>query len=167
MKLKNIYIGSGPLPINIEDGVQNFGWPRQNNLLIHESLIKRCTEEDIEALAAQQLGCWFYGNNIRAFFVSQVRPLAHVIAINADACFQIVISHTFSMVVIFIRQKSSYSQWNFPAEIYPKIPAIVLFSICFAPVTWLWFTLQMHYMHRKNAFLAGKAPSYRCTREPC
>jgi putative lipase involved disintegration of autophagic bodies len=71
------------------------------------------------------------------------------------------------MVMIFIRQKSSYSQWNFPAEVYPKIPAIVLFSICFAPVTWLWFTLQMHYMHRKNAFLAGKAPSYRCTREPC
>ncbi|PMD26578.1 hypothetical protein NA56DRAFT_654391 [Hyaloscypha hepaticicola] len=139
LKLKNIYIGSGPLPTNIEDRVQNFGWPRKNNLLIHESLIKRCTEEDIKALAAQQLGCWFYGNNIRAFFVSQI-----------------VITHTFSMVMIFIRQKSSYSQWNFPAEVYPKIPAIVLFSICFAPVTWLWFTLQMHYMHRKNAFLADK-----------
>jgi STE24 endopeptidase len=167
LKLKNIYIGSGPLPTDIEDGVQNFGWPRQNNLLIHESLIKRCTEEDIKALAAQQLGCWFYANNIRSFIVSQVRALARVISINADACFQIVITHTFSMVMIFISQKSSYSQWNFPAGVYPKIPAIVIFSICLAPVTWLWFTLQMHYMHRKNTFLAGKVPSYRCIREPC
>ncbi len=160
LKLKNIYICSDPLPTNIEDGVQNFGWPRQNNLLNHESLINKCTEEDIKALAAQPLGCLFYGNSVRAFFVSQVRPLARVTTINADACFQIVITYTFSMVMNFVRQKSSYSQWNFPAEVYPRTPAIVIFSICFAHVTWLWFTLQRHYMHRKNTFLAGKTPSY-------
>jgi STE24 endopeptidase len=62
------------------------------------------------------------------------------------------------MVMLFIRQKASYAQWNFPAQEYPKIAGIVIFSIGFAPISWLWFTLQMHVMHRKNTFEAGKTP---------
>ena len=37
--------------------------------------------------------------------------------------------------MLFMRQKTSYNQWNFPAEVYPKIAGIVIFSICFAPIS--------------------------------
>lgn len=156
LKLKDIYVSSGPLPKNIEDGVQTFGWPRMKYLSIHESVIDQCTEEDIKALTAQQFGCWTYGNNVRAFIASNVRCLTRPVLINADTCSQIVITQTFSMVMLFIRQKTSYTQWNFPAGMYPKIAGIVIFSLGFAPISWVWFTVQMHYMHRKNAFMAGK-----------
>jgi hypothetical protein len=60
------------------------------------------------------------------------------------------------MVMIFMSQKSIYTQWNFPTETYPKIAGLVIYSLCFTPTWWTWFTLQAHYMHRKNAFMAGK-----------
>lgn len=67
--------------------------------------------------------------------------------------------------MLFIGQKTSYNQWNFPAEVYPNIAGIVIFSICFAPISWLWFTLQTHVMHRKNAFMADKPLHPQCSVE--
>jgi STE24 endopeptidase len=74
LNLKNIYISDGPEPKDIEDGVQTFGWPRMRYIAIHRAVIEQCTSEDIKALIAQQLGCWKYSNNIRAFYTSHVRP---------------------------------------------------------------------------------------------
>jgi len=76
--------------------------------------------------------------------------------INAYIPSQIVVNHVFSMVMIFTRQKATYTEWNFPAEVCPNVAAIVIYSIGFAPISWVWFTLQMHLMHRKNVFMAGK-----------
>lgn len=73
VKLRNIYIGTGPLPKDFEDGVQTFGWPLHKHLSIHESVIEECTTEDIKALTAQQFGCWKAFNNMRASFFSHVR----------------------------------------------------------------------------------------------
>jgi hypothetical protein len=63
------------------------------------------------------------------------------------------------MVMLFICQKVSYTQFNFPAEVYPKIAGVFIFALGFAPIFWRYFTLQMHYMYRKNAFMAGKGPT--------
>jgi CAAX prenyl protease N-terminal, five membrane helices len=75
MKLQNVYISTGPLPKDIEDGIRTFGWPLQRHLSIHESVIRECTTEDIKALIAQQFGCWTHANGIRAFIFSNVRSL--------------------------------------------------------------------------------------------
>ncbi|KAE9372220.1 hypothetical protein N431DRAFT_408305 [Stipitochalara longipes BDJ] len=139
LKLSNICISTGPLPKDIEEGVRTLGWPRMKHLSIHESIFEQCSDDEIKALTAQKLGGWLYGNSIRAFVVSNI-----------------TITHVFSMVMLFTRQKAAYAQWNFPAEVYPTIAGIVIYSIGFAPISWAWFTLQMHVMHRKNVFMADK-----------
>jgi STE24 endopeptidase len=75
LKLKKIYISTGPPPKDFEAGVQTFGWPRIKHLSIHETVIETCTEEDITALTAQKFGCWKHRKNIQAFIISNVRCL--------------------------------------------------------------------------------------------
>ena len=72
LKLSNVYISTGPIPNDIEEGVRTFGWPLMKHLSIHESVFEHCTDDDIKALTAQTFGGWLYGNNIRAFVVSNV-----------------------------------------------------------------------------------------------
>ena len=87
---------------------------------------------------------------------------------NAYILSQIVITHVFSMVMIFMQQKTAYTQWNFPAEVCPKIAGVVIYSLAFAPISWVFFTVQMHVMHRKNAFMAGKSFCiYKTTHQTC
>jgi len=72
LKLSNIYLCTGPLPKDIEEGVRTFGWPLTKHLSIHESVFEQYTDDDIKALTAQTFGGWLYGNNIRAFVIFNV-----------------------------------------------------------------------------------------------
>ena len=76
LKLENIYISDGPMPKDIEDGVQTFGWwPRTKSLVLHRSVLEQCTTQEIMALTANQLGCWTFANNLRVFCIAQVSLL--------------------------------------------------------------------------------------------
>lgn len=77
-KLKGIYVSEGPLD-DVEQGVQVFGWPRKNNIVIHRSILNEFTPEDVKALVTRALGGWQKNISFASFFCSNVSTHLHLL----------------------------------------------------------------------------------------
>jgi len=61
-----------------------------------------------------------------------------------------------TMVLLFLQNPSTYPHFRFIGE-FPKIGALVIWGVGFAPVLdRLFHTTNMGYMGRNNMFMAGK-----------
>jgi hypothetical protein len=132
--LKNTYI------IDDQGGqnIQAFGLPRKKCIGIPKTMIEESTTDDIIGLTAHAMGSWKYSNGFRIFCMGQL-----------------YFNLTWTYLVLFSDERTNYTAFGFKNE-YPRMAAIVIFVVGFAPLIAAILGLNINYMGRKNDFIAGE-----------
>ena len=117
-------------------GVQVFGLPKQKYIAIPKIMVEE--DDEIVGLAAHAMGSWKFSNGLRVFMVGQM-----------------YFNTSWIYLTIFENERTNYAAFGFKNE-YPRMAAILIFAISFAPFLAAILGLQINYMGRKNDFMAGE-----------
>ena len=84
------------------------------------------------------MGSWKYSNGFRIFCISQM-----------------YFNVAWTYLSLFANERTNYEAFGFKNE-YPRMAAIIIFTIGFAPFMAAVFGVQINYMGHKNNFIAGE-----------
>lgn len=132
--LKNTYI----IDDQHRQDVQVFGLSRRKYIAIPKNMMAECSTDDTVGLVAHAMGSWKYSNGLRVFCMGQV-----------------YFNITWTYLSLFMNIHTNYESFGFKGEVYPRMASFVIFTLAFAPFIAAIMGLNINFMERKNAFIAG------------